>query len=192
MRFLKYVLLLMLFSVPADAGVTPGAGGSPSVFPDSVTVTGVISGSDAATGVVGEYLQANRLRSAASSLTTATDLSVTSLTLTAGDWDVTASCGFTNSGATMTESQCGLSQTDNTQPADDTLAVVTPVADTLAEEFKMETAFDGTATSVDVVMTVSRYRVSLSISDTLFLVNTAVFGAGTSSGYGQIRARRIR
>lgn len=134
----------------------------------------------ATAGNVGEYVSSNIASGSAVSLTTVTAANVTSISLTAGDWDVQGKVGFLgNAATTVTRQVASISAT--TATLDNTNDRVT------------RTVLSGTPYGVDdihVNTPVSRF--SLSGTTTVFLVAFSAFAVSTSSAYGEIRARRVR
>lgn len=134
--------------------------------------TGVTDGSNAAAGQVGEYLFASLpLASQITLTTTGTAYAVISLSLTAGDWDVSGVVGYSPSGATMTSMVAGLATTVALPTAPDYSAITAGAANSLP-------------TPVD--------RFSLTATTTVYLIAYAAFTGGPPKAYGQIRARRVR
>lgn len=140
-----------------------------------------ITNDNAATGLLGEYVESVVLTGSAVSLTTATAKTITSISLTAGDWDIDGIVNF-NSGLTtnIIKTQGSLSLTTNTVDA-------TPGRDTTM-------LYNGLATGVadHVSQPIPNYRLSLASTTTVFLVGFANFTISTLTGYGIIRARRVR
>lgn len=133
---------------------------------------GVTDASDAAAGKVGEVITASG--SGVSLSTTATVYNVVSVSLTAGDWDVSGVVQATNtSGATY--QSAGLSLTSAT--VDDVLYL------------------SGGPLTIGVgslrTATPSR-RISVSSTTTVYLVAQVNFSGGTVTGSGRITARRRR
>lgn len=141
-----------------------------------VSVKGVTANpaTNAAAGYVGEVITATVASGAGVSLVTATAKTITSIALTAGDWDVFGMAGTTVSAA-LTQAQCGSSAVTNTAGAEDQTVNYGPIA--------------GQSSNLTAIPTV---RVNLSGSATYYLVITATFGSGTCVGYGRITARRAR
>jgi hypothetical protein len=135
----------------------------------------------ATAGNIGELISATILVGSAVSLTTATATTITSIVLTAGDWDISAQPAVTG-GATTTFQ--GIRGSISTTIA--TENVVSP--------FFVSSSYG----SVAVLATfnwshaISPIRVSLSGSTTYYLIIRADFGTSTASGFGSIRARRVR
>jgi hypothetical protein len=136
---------------------------------------GVTDGSDAAAGMVGEYLSASV---GSGALTSATPLDRATLTLTAGDWDVAGSAVITASLATMTFAQAWLSTAANT------------VSDPGRASIQAQTTVGvlGVANFV-----VGPRRFSVTASTDVHLGCQANFPAGTTvTASAFIRARRMR
>ena len=86
-------------------------------------VVGVTTNSNATTGYVGEYISSQVAVASAVALTTATPANVTSISLTAGDWDVDGVIDLNLSGATTTDWTSGISTTTGAFGGQDTLVV---------------------------------------------------------------------
>lgn len=164
-----------------------GSGGA-LVFATSPTITnpnivGTATNDSAATGSVGEYVVATVAYPSAISLTTTVTTNICSISLTAGDWDVTGLIGFVpaattnvlyfNGSFTLTSATIDTS-TDrlNTQP--NSAAGVVYSSGT-RPGFTMPTA-----------------RFSLAGTTTIYLVTAPSFTVSTLGGFGYIRARRVR
>lgn len=143
---------------------------------------GTSNGTDAPAGYQGEYTAVSVLRASAKALTTNVSTSLSTVTLTAGDWDVSFACGFTGSAVT-TQLDCATSVTSNTFPASNTLA-----APNTSGEAWMEVG--ASIATVDQTIPSPRVRVSSSGSTTLYLVVRAIFPASAASAYGSISYRR--
>lgn len=134
---------------------------------------------NAAAGYLGEYIESVINSGLAVSLTTNTAANITSISLTAGDWDVTGGIGFAQSGTTASLYQAGSSTTSATLP-------VTGEASWVQYPFAVVVTGDKFMSPIPTV------RYSLSGTTTIYLVASATFSAGTVSAFGTIRARRIR
>jgi hypothetical protein len=152
-------------------GVTVSAGQYP----------GTATNDNATAGNIGEYVESVIASGSAVSLTTATAADITTISLTAGDWDVSTNCSFITAATTsVTEVACSVSTTLNTTDATNGrlsilfMAAVVPTAGTT-----MSSA-------------VQPVRFSLSGTTTIHMVALARFTVSTMTGYGIIRARRIR
>jgi hypothetical protein len=146
-----------------------------------MTLLGVTDGSSASAGIVGELISSSVAIGSAVSLVTNTAKTVTSISLTAGDWDVSALSLFTGGGTTtVTLILSSISATTNT--LDTTAGNAAYNNQGGATPF----AFNSLSNSIPPL------RVSLSSTTTYYLVAQASFGTSTCSGYGIIRARRMR
>ncbi len=146
-------------------------------FAAGATIKGVATNSDAATGYVGEFLSAN---ASAQSLSTDTPANVTSISLTAGDWDVSGTVKFIPAGgAAVTVLQVAVNSTSATVPG---ITGGLPV-NQLVLAFTVNQAQS---------LPVATVRVSVAITTTYYLVGRATFGAGTCTADGYISARRAR
>jgi len=143
----------------------------------STGTPGVTTNSNASSGKVGEYVSSLIAVGSATSFTTATAKNVTSISLTAGDWDVYGNVTFTEGSATVTARTAGISSTSATLPTD-------------GSEIEMGTLT--TVVSEKVTLSIPTKRVSIASTTTIYLVGSTTFSAGTSSGYGFIGARRAR
>jgi hypothetical protein len=147
---------------------------------DVVAVLGVGTATNAAAGIVGEFISSTVLVGSAVPLTSGAPSNVTSMTLTPGDWDVGGNVVF-DAGATttITVESAGISLTSSTMPT----APGTGAYVSLSASF---------TTGGDNAFPVGVTRLSLAVSTTVFLVANASFGVSTLSAYGFIGARRRR
>lgn len=140
---------------------------------------GTTTNDNAAAGSVGEYLSATLASGSATALTTATPKTVISVSLTAGDWDVSGQVRLTTGAATTTTAiSCSISQTNNTMSSD-----------TDPSFYQIQASF---ATNAFNSLPAGATRISLASTTTVYLVVNATFATSTCSAYGTIRARRIR
>lgn len=143
---------------------------------------GTNTNDNAPSGIIGEVLSSTVLSGSAVSLTTNTAANVTSLALTAGDWEVYGNVGFVTAASTsLTILAQSISQTTNTL---DTAPGV------YASQFMNATV--PTASAVRNVFTPTVTRISLASTTTVYLVAFATFTASTLLAYGKIYARRAR
>src|SRR5215469_14973398 len=82
--------------------------GTPGQLPGTAT------NDNAAAGNVGEFVISTVARGSAVPLSTGTAANMTSVSLTAGDWDCTALMLFANTAATLTNLQAGINTTSAT------------------------------------------------------------------------------
>jgi hypothetical protein len=136
-------------------------------------LAGVTDGSDAPAGNLGEYL----VITGSGSVTTATPVDRATLSLPAGDWDVSGSATITPSAATMTFAQAWLSAA-SASPTDPGRAAIQS---------------GGTGTLGSVALVVGPVRFSVSATTSVHLGVQANFPGTTSVTAGAfIQARRAR
>lgn len=143
----------------------------------SATITGVTNASNAGAGIVGEYVSSIVTSGSALPMTSGVPLNVTSITLSAGDWDVSGNVFTSPEAGTLTSSfQGAVSTASATFPGAAASAITYPAA--------VAGAFLGLACGTT--------RINVSAPTTVYLVAAAVFSAGTLAAYGVINARRMR
>ncbi len=190
-------------------GVGDGAVGGPSIYLNTSTTTGIykastglgiaISGANvmtilssgisvlgsntndsASSGYIGEYISsAVAVASAVSSTGSTQYVDVTSIILTAGDWDVSALVGFTLNSATVTACIGGI----GTVTGNSSTGVVP--GDTASYTLPPTSA-------VDTSVAIPSSRKSISGTTTFYLKFSFTHSAGTPKAYGRISARRMR
>lgn len=145
---------------------------------------GIKTGSAAAAGQVGEYISASVASGSAVALASTTPINITSISLTAGDWDVEGTFGVIPAASTTVNSfNAGVSGTSATLPTDPGAggriglnggsgAVIT--------------------TGGQLEFATGRAVVNISSPETFYLVGQVGFGVSTCGGYGFIGARRVR
>lgn len=173
-------------SVTCGAGLTGGVitvSGTCAV--SNVTTPGQYPGTatnnNASAGNIGESVDATLPYGTPVTLYHNVPTDITSVSLTAGDWDVSGQCGVAYSGGAVTMSLSGgISLTSVTLPSIDAAAYY-------GQQF--DTTYVGQAAAPIVP-----YRFSLASTTTLYLVcqqiNTS--GGNTANGFGRIHARRMR
>jgi hypothetical protein len=171
----------------AQSGDTVGvpALASTGIITPSTTagIKGTAGADSAQAGSVGEVITATVATGSSVSLTSVTSANVTSISLTAGDWDVWGAVCFTlASSTTMGYLSGGINTTSATLPLNNAGVATIPGAGTNA-------AIDVT---VDPVVTPMMVRVNVSSTTTVYLVARAKFGTSTCKAYGTIYARRHR
>lgn len=166
----------------AIGGSTPAAGAfttlsSTGNFTPSQTngIVGTTTNNNANAGSVGEFVTAT---SGAVGLTSGTPANVTSISLTAGDWDVWGNVMFQAAAATVLQTaQTGINTTSATIPAAPLNSVVTGLT---------------FATNAQYSQIAPQQRLSLSTTTTVFLVCNSGFTTSTETATGYIAARRRR
>lgn len=146
---------------------------------------GTITNDNAGTGYVGEVVTSTVAVGSTVSLTTATSANITSISLTAGDWDIDSSVDFVLTSVSGTVYKIGPGLTSATLP---TQAGGSGLGtDALAQQMLITTTTSGTNS-----LSTTTVRLSIAATTTVYLVAQGTFSAGTLTGYGTIRARRMR
>jgi len=146
---------------------TLAASGMPIFWTGSQWVT--------ALGNTGEHVSSLIPIGSAVSLTNNVATNVTSVVLTAGEWDVEGNVNLSASGATVTAMSAGGTSTSSTVPTDGS------------------EVYDGqqsTTTTFKTSLAIPRKRISLSATTTIYMVAKVTFSAGTVAAFGAIIARR--
>jgi hypothetical protein len=172
---------------PAIGGTTPAAAAFTTLSASgllTVSSTAGIKGTTLAdsanAGSVGEYVTSTVLLGSAVALTTGVAINVTSISLTAGDWNVWGTVAFAPAGTTTVSAISGSISTTT-----GTMATVPGGGSSFALATTLTT---GAAQSHPVGMT----RISVAATTTVFLVAQSTFAVSTNAAYGIINARRIR
>lgn len=142
---------------------------------------GTNTNNNAATGYVGEYVSSQVLAASAPAFAGGgIRLNITSISLTAGDWDVTANLNISTSGAvTGGIYAAGISTTSATYGSQDTYIQ------------NLITYSGGTS----IATPLPTVRLSLSATTTVYFVangDATLYAAGPVKAYGTILARRVR
>jgi parallel beta-helix repeat protein len=163
----------------ARSGIGAAASGANT---DITSLAGTATNDNAAAGKIGEYFESEVLVGSAVSLTSTVGADVTSLSLTAGDWDVWGNVAFNVNAATVvTNIQGAINTTSATVPTRPGKGAVTliqfpsPAAGATLQEFF-----------------VGQRRLSLSATTTVYLVASSNFSTNTNAAYGILCARRAR
>lgn len=135
----------------------------------------------ATAGNIGEYVESVIASASKVALVTATPKTITSISLTAGDWDVDL-MGYILPAATTA-----------TTLATASIATTTNILDTTPGKFQSFQLTSGTfIAGNEIGLAIPPYRLSLSGTTTVFFVARSDFTTSTSAAYGIIRARRLR
>lgn len=171
-----------LLTIDGNTGLTAGSAWSSitnimSIGPSGVAILGTTTNNSASTGFVGEYVSSVFSATAFPATTTVGD--ATSISLTAGDWDVVLQLGFDGETATLTNGQYfgGISTTSGNS----TTGLVKGVNNLY------QFGASGSNSSLTIV-----YRMSLASTMTVYAKMFMVYTAGSPTTSGNIRARRIR
>lgn len=133
---------------------------------------------NASAGYVGELVEVSPTTT---SLTTATAANVGSISLTPGDWEVSANCGFVGaSGTTVVFAQVSLSLTTGTPNA--TIGFI-------AQSYLNAAPFTTVST---INYDVGPVRFNLATTTTIFCVAQSGFSGAALSAQGFMHARRVR
>lgn len=170
-----------VFAVISGSGYLPLAGGALSgnlTVNGQTIIKGTATNDSAAAGFIGEYIS-SLIVSPGTTLTTATPANITTISLTAGDWDVSGELWFAIGTGAATQLTGAISSVSTGLPA---------IGVGIARGM-IQTAFQ--ASVLQIIPLIST-RVSLASTTTYYLVAQAVFPSGTTTCYGRIGARRER
>ena len=145
-------------------------------------IIGTTTNNSADAGSVGEVVSSTVLVASPVVLTASTTQTITSISLTAGDWDISAAYGLTGA-ATTTVSRISvcINTVNNAMtnlPATQNQIIYVPAA----AVFNIQ----------DIYSTIGTSRVSIATTTTYYLLSNINFGISTCSGFGTLRARRMR
>lgn len=140
----------------------------------ATSLKGTTTNDSAAVGFVGEFKSSVVLSGSAITLSNGTNADITSLSLTAGDWDVWGIVHQSNGSLNITSAQGWINSTSVTAPDS-----------SLISQFNVAGASNWGCPIVS-------QRISLASTTSLFLSTFSAFGAGTTTAYGGIYARRVR
>jgi len=154
--------------------------GTCTIVGSAKQLPGTATNDSASAGNLGEYVSSTVLAGSAVALTTSTAADLTSISLTAGDWDVSGAVFFQPGGATVTTLILGWASASS--------ATLPTAPNSGAENLWSGSSAAGNANSSNF----GPGRFSLSGTTTIYLSTYASFTGGTNSAYGIIRARRVR
>lgn len=141
------------------------------------------NGTTTTTGQIGEYVSATVALADAIALTNVTAANITSISLSAGDWDVWANAYFTGNAATLVQNLvASISSTSATADA----------ANGRITRYPISAGGVAIFAAGDITLNVGQSRFSLDATTTVYLVVNQSFSVSTCSGYGIIHARRRR
>lgn len=149
-------------------------------------VKGSATNDSAATGFIGEIVSSTIATGASVSTATGSATPITSISLTAGDWDVSGVVDYTL-GATT--SVTVLAQGSLALNGCMTNGVALGAQDTFSQ---FETAANVMTAAVDPSYVIPTVRVSIASTTTVCLIAKDVFTVSTVKAYGTLRARRVR
>lgn len=156
---------------------------------NGTAIKGTTSNDAASAGYVGETIRTDKLRSAATSLSSGVTTNIVSVTLTAGDWNLTGVLGALVTGTTsVTAVLYAISTTSATLPSgNDSFAV--PNA---SGEVRMQWASSASVPANDTTYQITSYAINIASTTTFYMVVNPTFSISTMSGYGMLQARRVR
>jgi hypothetical protein len=143
-------------------------------------ITGVTDGSNAVAGQIGEYVSANP-GSPVTPATSNTSAQLTSISLTAGDWDVYGTCSYTPGTGTATLMACGISLNSTSFDSLVLGGYVQINANPFSNAFYLQA--------------IAPRRINITTTTTIYLVGEAIYsslGTASWSVNNIIQARRIR
>jgi hypothetical protein len=159
----------------------PASTGNILVSTSQLVGNGTTTNDSASAGQVGEFISSTILQANRVGLTTGTPVNVTSISLTAGDWDVTGLLGLSENSSTSWTYYSG------------SISTVSGTTSTLQTNNILGTVNSATLAAVNVFFAAPIVRVSLASTTTYYLVAQGAFTGGSGqAAFGTIRARRVR
>ena len=150
----------------------------------AAAVKGTTTNDNAAAGSLGEFITST-IATPGSTLATATPINITSISCTAGDWDISMVADYAYTGTTVTDIRAGPSLTTGTLPTQ-------PGGGGLGtDSLAVDSSNFVTITDVQTISS-GPVRLSIAATTTVFMVAQATFSIGTVTVFGTIRARRVR
>ena len=151
--------------------------GSLTFSPTTQGIVGTTTNNDASAGYVGEYITSNIPLASAVACTSGVNRNVTSISLTAGDWDIFGNVLFTGSAVTNPNYFAWCSVTSASFPNQSLTTYNVQL---------------GTTLNFSLGQTTPYLRVSVSSTTTVYLSCQSSFSAGSMTACGSIFARRVR
>jgi hypothetical protein len=145
-----------------------------------IPIQGSNTNNAAAAGDVGELVSATLAAGSAVPLTTSTVANITSISLTAGDWDVWGVVVYAFAGTTTVTLL--LSSVNSASASNQTLE----------SGIAIEQAYSSYHPTGDLSLPTGTWPVRLNTTTTIYLTGTAAFATSTITAYGSIYARRRR
>lgn len=153
-------------------------GTSSTINTTTQTIAGTIQGSKVTAPTAG-YLGEQIVASANSiSFTSTTPKNITSITLTAGVWDIS---GLISIAYSVTGTLCKIGISTNTGS----------FTGTVEGDSALTTSIGAAAVALNLIAAIPSFRVTITTSTTYFLVGQANFGSGTGTGAGRISGTRV-
>ena len=165
---------------PITVAKTNGVAFGPYATALQGQLPGIATNTAAPAGDIGEEIESVVASGAPVALTTATPLSVTSIALSPGDWDVWAYIGFTGNGATTVGSLSG------------SISLVNNTSDHTRGRWASQVQSGATSFGTLVIQQFAcgQDQIKVAAPTTVYLVALAGFGVSTCSAFGTLIARR--
>lgn len=162
---------------------TDGSGNVTAVsvaFSDNTAgILGTTTNDDAGSGYVGEIIESTVLVGSAVAMVSNTAKTITSISLTAGDWDVWGNVCLNPAGGTVIQAiEAAINTTTDASPTPPNGGAVSNIS--------------GLSTTSTISIASGVMRLSLSGTTTVYLIGQSAFTVSTMTGFGYIGARRVR
>lgn len=138
---------------------------------------GTTTNDSAATGQIGEYIEGIANDSTITGWVNNTFKNIISISLTAGDWDVTGVANWFGGPITGTNIFCEISLVSGSNESN---------------VFAINETNTMPGSGSNIRLNIPTRRISIATTTTVFLVGRIIFTGGTPTAGGIIRARRIR
>ena len=172
--------------MPSYLQLTGGTVSGATIFQSTITpsqtlgIVGTTTNNTVQAGSIGEFISAQVTSASAFGITTATSTDITSISLTAGEWDVYGSVALTPAGTTIVSQVVGWINT---------------VSASIPTNTAQGGIFVNNATQTagaNFINPFGRRQELLASTTTIYLGINATFTISTCSAYGFIAARRVR
>jgi hypothetical protein len=164
----------------APTAAATAAAGTTQIATTAFVRNGTTTNDNALSGQIGQYISATVLVGAAVALTNNTPTNITSISLTPGDWDVTATVADNPAGTTVPATLFGAISTTNSSLG------TSPASGGYAANTSARPA------GFAMTMPIGTTRLALASTTTVYLVAMSAFTVSTMGAYGFIGARRAR
>ncbi len=145
-------------------------------------VKGTTTNDDATAGYIGEYISSEVLIAGEVTLTTGVAANITSVSLTAGDWDCSGNIVWDTPAATTVSVQLAWISTTSATP---------PTAPNKGGSVRFALT-TGSIAGLKSDQSIGNFRVSIASTTTVYLSAIATFAVSTEKVYGFIGCRRVR
>ena len=142
-----------------------------------IPLLGVTDASSASAGIIGQLISSVVSSGSAVSCSNGTARNVTSISVTAGDWNIIGNVFFNGSVVTNPTYRCWISATSASLPDNSLISL-----------FNASLLLTG----IDAGINAPFFRTTINSTTTIYLSCQANFSAGTVTACGGIYARRIR